>query len=60
MLRRQQCRKKFTRTPPVVRSVPKLLNLQVRGTVFLTTAKSRMLKPLAFDEYCRFDISAFF
>ena len=29
-------------------------------TVFLATAKSRTLKPLAFDEYCRFDTSAFF
>jgi hypothetical protein len=30
------------------------------GTVFLAAAKSRTLKPLAFDEYCRFDTSAFF
>ena len=30
------------------------------STVFLVAAKSRTLKPLAFAEYCRFDISAFF
>ena len=29
-------------------------------TVLLAAAKSRMLGPSAFDEYCRFDTSAFF
>ena len=29
-------------------------------TVFLVAAQSRMLELLAFDEYCRFDTSAFF
>jgi hypothetical protein len=29
-------------------------------TVFLAAAKSRTLELLAFDEYCRFDTSAFF
>jgi len=28
-------------------------------TVFLAAAKSRTLELLAFDEYCRFDTSAF-
>ena len=31
-----------------------------RYTVPMTKKKSRMLEPLAFDEYCRFDTSAFF
>jgi hypothetical protein len=35
--------------------VPGYLNL---GTVFLATTKSRSLELLAFDEYCRFDTSA--
>ena len=30
------------------------------STVFLVAAKLQVLEPLAFDEYCRFDISAFF
>ena len=30
------------------------------STVFLAATKSRTLEPLAFDEYCRFDTSAFF
>ena len=30
------------------------------STVFLATAKSRILELLAFDEYCRFDTSALF
>jgi hypothetical protein len=29
-------------------------------TVLLAATKSRTLEPLAFDEYCRFDTSAFF
>ena len=32
----------------------------VVSTVFLAEKKSWMLKLLAFDEYCRFDTSAFF
>jgi hypothetical protein len=34
--------------------------LTISTTVPLVKRKSRMLKPLAFDEYCRFDTSAFF
>jgi hypothetical protein len=30
------------------------------STVFLAATKSRTLELLAFDEYCRFDTSAFF
>jgi hypothetical protein len=30
------------------------------NTVYFAVRKSRMLEPLAFDEYCRFDTSAFF
>jgi hypothetical protein len=37
-----------------------LLRVRLACTVFLVTAKSRILEPLAFDEYCRFDTSAFY
>jgi hypothetical protein len=29
-------------------------------TVYLVASKSRLLEPLAFEEYCRFDTSDFF
>ena len=37
-----------------------VLNLVYGCTVPMTGRKSRTLKPLAFDEYCRFDTSAFY
>jgi hypothetical protein len=36
------------------------LALHQASTVYLVAEKSRTLELLAFDEYCRFDTSAFF
>ena len=36
----------------------KVVQSIMTSTVFLVAAKSRMLELLAFDEYCRFDTSA--
>jgi hypothetical protein len=39
---------------------PDVFSARASGTVLLVVTKSHTLKLLAFDEYCRFDTSAFF